>query len=150
MKESDIRKLRERYEKLLEEGTHGYFEPDELDMIADSYEQEMSYRKALQVVSHGLQLYPSNEMLMLHKARCLLSLGRIEDAGRVLAAITEHSIEYHFTAAEWALMRDDDDSAVTSFCSIISDADATIEDCIDVLDIDDTLMPVMYGISWLW
>ncbi|MBR5843176.1 MAG: tetratricopeptide repeat protein [Bacteroidaceae bacterium] len=135
MKESDIRKLRERYEKLLEEGTHGYFEPDELEMIADSYEQEMSYRKALHVVSHGLQLYPSNEMLMLHKARCLLSLGRIEDAGRVLAAITEHNIEYHFTAAEWALMRDDDDGAVKSFCSIISDADATIEDCIDVLDI---------------
>ena len=73
MKQSDIHKLRERYEKMLEEGTSIYFEPDDLDLIAESYEQEMAYRKALQVVAYGIDLYPSNEMLLLHKARCLIA-----------------------------------------------------------------------------
>ncbi len=135
MKESDIRILRDRYEKQLEEGVHGYFEPDELDLIAESYEQEMAYRKALHVVSHGLDLYPSNEMLLLHKSRCLLSLGRIEDAGKVLACITERNIDYYFVAAEWALMCEDAEAAVEAFNSIISDAEVVIEDCIDILDI---------------
>ena len=135
MKESDIHKLRERYEKHLEEGTHGYFEPDELDMIAESYEQEMAYRKALQAVSHGLELYPSNEVLLLHKAQCLLSLGRIEDAGKVLSCITERNIEYRFTSAECALMREDYETAIADFNNIVCDTDCTIEDCIDILDI---------------
>lgn len=135
MKESDIRRLREHYEKLLDEGTHGYFEPDELDMIAESYEQEMAYRKALQVVSHGLELYSSNEMLMLRKARCLLLLGRIEDAVKELASITERNIEYYFASAECALMQEDIDAAMEAFNHIISDADCVIEDCIDILDV---------------
>lgn len=135
MKESDIRKLRERYEKQLEEGTHGYFEPDELDVIAESYELEMAYRKALQVVSHGLTLYPLNEMLLLHKARCLLSMGRLEDTVKVLSCITERHIEYHFASAECALLREDYEAAVADFNAIVSDAECTIEDCIDILDI---------------
>ena len=135
MKEPDIRKLRERYERLLEEGSRGYFEPEELDMIADSYEQEMSYRKALQVVKQGLELYPANEMLILRKANCLLALGRIEDAGQALACITERTYEYYFVLAEWALMRNDSDEAMAAFDAIISDSDCVIDDCIDIIDI---------------
>ena len=135
MKQSDIHKLRERYEKMLEEGTSIYFEPDDLDLIAESYEQEMAYRKALQVVAYGIDLYPSNEMLLLHKARCLMSLCRVEEAGQALFCITEHNAEYHFTYSEWALLRNDADAAIAAFRSIVNDADCVIEDCIDILDI---------------
>lgn len=135
MKESDIRLLRERYEKMLDEGTRYYFEPDELEMIADLYEQEMAYRKALQVISLGLDLYPNNEQLLLHKSRCLLSLGRVEDAANALAHTAERGIEYHFIKSEIELLRDNTDEACKSFCQIIATSDCTIEDCIDILDV---------------
>ena len=135
MKESDIRILRERYEKMLEEGTRCYFEPDELEMIADLYEQEMAYRKALQVISLGLDLYPNNEQLLLHKSRCLLSLGRVEDAANTLAHTAERGIEYYFIQSEIELLRDNKDDALAAFGNIITTADCTIEDCIDILDI---------------
>lgn len=135
MKETDIRILRERYEKMLDEGTRCYFEPDELELIADLYEQEMSYRKALQVISHGLDLYPNNEQLLIHKSRCLLSLGRVEDAATTLAHTTERSIEYYFILSEIEILRENKDEVIKAFNSIISASDCVIEDCIDILDI---------------
>ena len=130
-----MRQLRERYEKMLEEGNRGYFEPDEFDMIAATYEEEMSFRKALQVIAHGLDLYPSCEPLHLRKARCLLSMGRVEDASQALSHITEHSIEYYLVRGEMELLREDVEAALYSFSQIVYSSDCTIEDCIDVLDI---------------
>lgn len=135
MKDRDIHKLRERYEKALEEGVRSYFEPEELEAIADSYEQEFSYRKALQVVAYGLELYPSNESLILSKARSLLALGRIEEATQTLTHIVEHSIEYYFVRGELELLRNDVEAALYSFSQIVYTPDCTIEDCLGVLDV---------------
>ena len=130
----DIKELRKRYEKYLEEGTHGYFEPDELVLISESYEQDMSYRKALKAVLYGLELYPTSEMLLLRKAICLLMLGRVEDASQALSAVTEHNLEYYFTCAELNLVRQDNEATLHDFLDIIRSSECTIEDCIDVLD----------------
>ena len=77
----DVRKpaARERYEKMLAAKEKSYFEVEEIEDIADSYENEMAIRKALQVVSYGLGLYPGDEALLLRKAQYLLSLDRIEE-----------------------------------------------------------------------
>ena len=48
---------RERYEKMLAAGERVYFEADEIEDIADSYENEMAIRKALQVVVYGLSVF---------------------------------------------------------------------------------------------
>lgn len=135
MKESDIRKLQERYEKMLEDGTSSYFEPDEFALIADLYEQEMSYRKALQVISRGLDTYPGNEQLLLQKSSCLLSLGRIEDAAGTLTYIAERNLEYYFILSEIELMRDNRQAAFEAFMQIVGSSECTIEDCIDILDV---------------
>lgn len=135
MKESEIRLLRERYEKMLEEGSRYYFEPDELELIADLYEQEMAYRKALQVISLGLDLYPNNEQLLLHKSRCLLSLGRIEDAATTLTHTIERGVEYYFILSEIEILRDNTEAAFEAFRNIVSSSDCTIEDTIDIIDI---------------
>ena len=134
MRGMDIKELRKRYEKYLEEGTHGYFEPDELVLISESYEQDMSYRKALKAVLYGLELYPTSEMLLLRKAICLLMLGRVEDASQALSAVTEHNLEYYFTCAELNLVRQDNEATLHDFLDIIRSSECTIEDCIDVLD----------------
>lgn len=135
MKETELIRLREKYEKMLAEGHRCYFEPDEIEHIADSYEQEMEYEKSLQAAEHGLQLYPGNEVLLIRKARCLLVSERIDESAQVLALITEKGIEYHFVRSEIALLQGDDATALESFQAIIGLSDCTIEDCIDVLDI---------------
>lgn len=135
MKEAEILRLIEKYEKMLEEGHRYYFESEEIDVVADFYEQEMEYEKSLRAVVHGLELYPGNEMLLLRKARCLMALEQIEEAAQVLQLITEHGIEYHFVSSEIALLQGNDVAALSAFEHILKMSECTIEDCIDILDI---------------
>lgn len=134
MKESEISRAKERYEKMLAEGSRCYFEPEEIEAVADSYEADMAFRKALQVVSHGLELYPSNEALMLRKSRCLLNLNRIEDALQAIALVTDLCVEYYLIHGEIELVRNDPSKALGYFEQVVTSPDATIEDCIVVLD----------------
>lgn len=112
-----------------------YFEVEEIEDIADSYENEMAIRKALQVVSYGLGLYPGDEALLLRKAQYLLSLDRIEEAGRTLESVTDRGIEYLLVKGEVELLRGNDREAVAAFLSVIGHDDCQIEDCIDIVDI---------------
>lgn len=151
-KEAGKPAVRERYEKMLAAKEKVYFETEEIEAIADSYENEMAVRKALQVVSYGLDLYPGNEALLLRKAQYLLSLDRIEEAGRTLDVITDHGIDYLFVKGEVELLRGNDRVALAAFQAIIEDDDCQLEDCIEIIDIAfddnrqdiiDVLMPAM-------
>ena len=126
---------RERYEKMLAAGERVYFEADEIEDIADSYENEMAIRKALQVVVYGLSLYPGDEALLLRKAQYLLSLDRIEEAARTLSTVTDHSIDYYLVKGEVELLRGNDKEALVAFQTVINDDDCQPEDCIEVIDI---------------
>ncbi len=134
MNDSEIYKARERYEKMLQAGTREYFEPEELEYVADSYEEEMAYTQALQAITYGLQMYPSNEGLLMHKARCLLTFNRIEDAMHTLSGVVNKNIEYYFVLCEIELRRNEKAAAKQSIENIIALPDCTIEDCIDILD----------------
>lgn len=143
---------RERYEKMLVSKESLYFEPEEIEDIADSYENDMAVRKALQVVSYGLGLYPGDEALLLRKAQYLLSLDRIEEAGRTLEVVTDRGIDYHLVKGEIELLRGNDKEALVSFRAVIEDDDCQLEDCIEIVgitfddnrqDILDALIPIM-------
>ncbi len=135
MNEDEIYSLRHRYEQMVEEGSRAYFEPEEIDIIADSYEQDMAYDRAIEAINHGLLLYPENEMLLLRKARCQVGTGLIDEAQTTLASIAIRGIEYYFILSEIAMLSGDSDIAIESFSLIISLEESTIEDCIDILDI---------------
>ena len=125
-KEAGKPAVRERYEKMLAAKEKAYFETDEIEDIADSYENEMAVRKALQVVSYGLDLYPGDEALLLRKAQYLLSLDRIEEAGRTLDVITDHGIDYLFVKGEVELLRGNDREALAAFQAVIEDDDCQL------------------------
>lgn len=135
MKESDIQRAKKRYEKMLADGTCCYFEPEEIEAIADCYESELAFRKALQVVSHGLRIYPSNEALMLRKARCLLSLNRFEDALQSIARVSDLCVEYYLIHAEIELARNRKSEAWHYFKRAAECPEANADDCIEILDI---------------
>ncbi len=135
MKESDIRRAKERYEKMLADGTRCYFEPEEIEAIADCYESELAFRKALQAVSHGLRLYPSNEALMLRKSRCLLNLNRVEDALHAIASVSDLCVEYYLIHAEIEMARNNLPQALSYFKQAADCPEANADDCIEVLDI---------------
>lgn len=120
---------------MLAAGERVYFEADEIEDIADSYENEMAIRKALQVVVYGLSLYPGDEALLLRKAQYLLSLDRIEEAARTLSTVTDHSIDYYLVKGEVELLRGNDKEALVAFQTVINDDDCQPEDCIEVIDI---------------
>lgn len=133
--EEYIRNLCNRFEAMLERQERNYFEPDEIDIIADYYEQSMLYDTALTALSYGLSLFPDNEMLMLRKARCQVASGLLDEAADTLQRITEHGIEYHFVKAELALINGYIDEAIQLFRAIIDMQGSSIEECIDILDI---------------
>lgn len=132
--EEDIRNLCKRFETMLEQQEHTYFEPDEIDIIADYYEQELQHDMAIKVLTYGLSLFPDNEMFLLRQARCQVWSGLLDEAADTLRHITEHGIEYHFVCAEHALFDGNSDEAIVAFRRIIDMEESTIEDCIDILD----------------
>lgn len=135
MKEADINKLCERYEEMVRSGCKYYFEPDELDVIADYYEENMAFEKALSAISYGMSLYPGFEPFKIHKARCLLATGNIIESFEILQSIIDHNLEYYFILAEVELLQDNISSALEAFKHIVNDVECTLEDCIDVIDI---------------
>lgn len=133
--EEDIRNLCTRFEQMLKMGENSYFEPDEIDIIADYYEQSMLFDAALTALSYGLSLFPGNEMLLLRQARCQVSSGLLDEAADTLKHITEQGIEYHFVTAELAIVNGNIDEAIQLFHRIIDMEGSSIEECIDILDI---------------
>ncbi len=135
MNETEIDKLRERFESMIEECRSCYFEPDELETLARSYQDDMEYDRALQVINHGLMMYPDNEPLLLCKAHYLAMSGATEQARSILSSVHEHSIEYYLLLSEVELVSENVDAALTAFKNIVELPESTIEDCIDILDI---------------
>ena len=135
MDDSQISNLRERFEQMLQEGSSYYFEPYELKQLAYAYGQDDLVEKALQVVSHGLSIYPGNEPLLMCKAHFLLALDRSDEAEETLLNVSERTIEYYLLRSEIELCKGNEDVALEALETLVQLPDCTIEECINILDI---------------
>ncbi len=135
MNEDALEKLRERFEQMLAAGEKYFFEADELECLANYYEQDMEFEKALQVISYGLSIYPNYDTLLMCKVHYLIVKGQIIEAQELLSTIVTRDVEYYLSLGEIELFNENDMSALAAFKSIIELSESTIEDCIDILDI---------------
>lgn len=89
MEEEDINisELIRKYEEMLGQDKSIYFDTDEIDAIAFSYELKDDFNEALNAVNYGLTLHPENSTLLLCKAKYLLFLDYTEEARKIMSNI---------------------------------------------------------------
>ena len=132
---SKIQELRKGFEEMLSSGISHYYELDDLEILAQSYEQESSFQMAFQVVAYGLELYPGNQLLLLCKAQYLLMLERVDEAKEVISTVVERSAEYYLLLSEIELVQGNEDASLAALDMLAGLPDCTIDLCIDILDI---------------
>lgn len=84
-----ITELVERYELLKQENKPIYMEGDQLADIANSYSNEQKFDEAQEVITHGLNIHPTDTDLMLQQAYLYLDLNKHDKALQVAELITD-------------------------------------------------------------
>ncbi|MEG0948116.1 MAG: tetratricopeptide repeat protein [Bacteroidales bacterium] len=99
-----------KYEEMIGQEKSIYFDADQIEAIAFSFESKEDFKEALNVVNYGLQLHPANPSLLLCKAKYLLFLDYIDAAGELLPLLPDDSeeatlihIEYQFAQGNFKL-----------------------------------------------
>ena len=65
----DLGELINRYEEMTRQNKNYYFDADQIEVIAYSYEGRDDFKEALSVVKNGLTLHPLNTILIVLKAK---------------------------------------------------------------------------------
>ena len=69
-----LKQLVKKYEEMIGQEKNIYFDADQIEAIAYSFENKEDFAEALNVLNYGLSLHPANNTLLLYKANYLLFL----------------------------------------------------------------------------
>lgn len=94
-----------KYEEMIGQEKSVYFDADQIEAIAFSFESKEDFMEALKVVNYGLQLHPANPSLLLYKAKYLLFLDYIDAAGELIPLLSEDSEEATLIRIEYQFAR---------------------------------------------
>jgi tetratricopeptide (TPR) repeat protein len=100
--DKSLDKLVQRYEAMVGQERSVYFDADQIEQIAYAYESKEDFAEALKVVNYGLTLHPANTNLLLCKAKYLLFLDCIDEAGKLLPLLPPGSEEATLIRIEYA------------------------------------------------
>ncbi|MEG1586489.1 MAG: tetratricopeptide repeat protein [Bacteroidales bacterium] len=108
--DQSLKQLVRKYEEMIGQEKSVYFDADQIEAIAYSFESKEDFAEALNVINYGLTLHPGNTTLCLCKAKYLLFLDYTEEAGKLIPLLPEESeeallvrIEYQFARGEFDL-----------------------------------------------
>lgn len=94
-----------KYEEMIGQEKSMYFDADQIEAIAFSFESKEDFMEALKVVNYGLQLHPANPSLLLYKAKYLLFLDYIDAAAELIPLLPENSEEATLIRIEYQFAR---------------------------------------------
>ena len=97
-----LEELLRKYEEMVGQERSVYFDADQIESIAFSFESKEDFSEALRVVDYGLSLHPGNPNLLLCKAKYLLFLDYIEEAGALLPLLPTDGEESALIRIEYA------------------------------------------------
>ncbi|MCD7710292.1 MAG: tetratricopeptide repeat protein [Porphyromonadaceae bacterium] len=135
MDDEKVSELVKRYEEMLRNGEHLYFDTEDIEDIAGEYEYSERYQEALNVVEYGLELHPENPELLVYRAGYLLSLNRIDEAERQISAVESRTADALLIRAAIALARSDTSRAVTYIDALFDTDDFSTDVCLDAVDL---------------
>ncbi len=90
-----MKELLTKYNRMKQEGTKLYFEPDELTILAEHFAKMENAEESEQVIDYALELYPENLDIIIYKCQILLSNGQLEQVKQLINTIpdtTDYSV----------------------------------------------------------
>lgn len=112
-----------------------YFDADQIEAIAFSYENKEDFAEALKVINYGLTLHPCNASLTLYKAKYLLFLDYIDEAGKIISQLTDDSEEALLVHIEYQFARGDYQTGFDMINRQMNSTDFNWEFALDVINI---------------
>ena len=101
----NIDKLVARYEEMAMSGQKVYFDVEEIEQLAHSYEKNDDFSESLKVVNYGLSMYPGNESLLIQQVKFMLFENHLEQIETLIPLLPQNDvlvrlilIEYHFVS----------------------------------------------------
>ncbi len=103
--EKELRRLKQEYEKSLEEGRYPVFDPEEYADLAQYYYEHGNALKAKEVVDAALVAFPDADAPLLFLARyTMLETGNLVEAESIMERVSDKfSLDYAFNRAEWLI-----------------------------------------------
>lgn len=111
----EINELVENFKDRVDAGELGFYDSDDLEMIADELIARFEFSYASEAVEHGIALYPNAFSFRILKVKKLIMELEIESAGRELDAIEEEfppQAEFYLEKAFYYKMSGQDNDAL--------------------------------------
>lgn len=111
----EINELVEDFKEKVDAGELGFYDSDDLELIADELIARFEFAYATEAVEHGIALYPNAFSFRILKVKKLIMELEIESAGRELDAIEEEfppQAEFYLEKAFYYKMSGQDNDAL--------------------------------------
>ena len=130
-----LNELVNKYEEMSSQNKSLYFDADQIEAIAYSYESRDDFNEALSVVNFGLSLHPLNSSLILLKAKYLLFLDYVEEAGRIIVTISDESEETMLVKIEYEFAKGNNEKGYFLLYNQLNNPEISWEFCMDAINI---------------
>ncbi len=82
-----LNELLERFEQMLKDGKHFFFDTEEYEDLVEHYIQHNDLKLANRALNMGMEQYPGSTVLLIRQAQLLISSNKAEKALKVLARV---------------------------------------------------------------
>lgn len=129
----EFKEILAKYEGMVENHTHTYFDAEELTDIAEYYTSRNEEKKAEEAINLALKLHPSNTDVLIFKSRSLAIKGKIEEAYQIVNLIEDKSDrEVKFLKADLLMDENKLDEAEAVFLELAEAEGESLEILMDI------------------
>lgn len=133
--DQSLKQLVRKYEEMIGQEKSVYFDADQIEAIAYSFESKEDFAEALNVINYGLTLHPGNTTLCLSKAKYLLFLDYTDEAGALIPLLPEESEEALLVRIEYQFAKGDFEQGFNLINNQLNSSDLSWEFSLDVVNI---------------
>ncbi len=133
----NIDKLVARYEEMLRSGHKVYFDVEEIEQLAHSYEKNDDFCESLNVVNHGLSLHPGNESLLIQQVKFMLFENHLEQIETLIPLLPQQDVLVRLILIEYRFVCDD-----------VAKANSLIEKLMNSPEFDCSIAMNVVNILW--
>ena len=105
-----------KYEQMIQDGIHVYFEAEELTLIAEYYANAGDMKSSEEAIDYAISLHPENLDVQIYKCHTLFSHKKIQEAQQLLYSLPDQNdYEVRLLYTELALIQGDAEKAKRLF-----------------------------------
>ena len=103
-----------KYEQMIQDGIHVYFEAEELTLIAEYYANAGDMKSSEEAIDYAISLHPENLDVQIYKCHTLFSHKKIQEAQQLLYSLPDQNdYEVRLLYTELALIQGDAEKSKT-------------------------------------